>query len=58
MCVMQRLSVRNDLYTYRCGFLIPIQRFYSYEKRMETDQDILHLLKIVENCRIWKKRDI
>ena len=39
----------NDSYTYRCGFLIPTKRFYFHWKRVETGDDILQILKMVEN---------
>jgi hypothetical protein len=51
---IQSLSLCDKLYTNRFGFLIQIQRFYFYGKRVNTDEDILQILKIFENRRIWK----
>ena len=53
--ITQILFFGNNLYIYRCGFSIRIQRFYSYTEQAKTDYDILQLLKIVENCHIWKR---
>ena len=39
----------DNSYTYQCGFSMPTKQFYFHWKRVETDDDILQILKMVEN---------
>ena len=39
----------DNSYTYRCGFSMQTKRFYFHCQRVETGDDILQILKMVEN---------
>ena len=42
------------LYTIQYRFSMQMQQFYFHEEQTRTNNDILHLLDIVENHCIWK----
>src|ERR1700679_749213 len=47
--IAQILLFCDNSYINRCGFSMPTKQFYFKRKRVETGNDILQILKMVEN---------
>jgi hypothetical protein len=47
--IAQILPFCDNSHINRCGFSMPTKQFYFHQKRVETGDDILQILKMVEN---------